>query len=114
MIAIGCHENLRLVPHPAKGDGMDDAVTIPLKSSARPACAAARFSILTSATGKRIRGPGTYHAKLVRLRLTSVSDRLALLLVTRPLGKGMAPGGAWVALMVLIASLPPFPAGNPS
>jgi hypothetical protein len=38
VIAVGRHEDLRLVPQAAEWNGMDDPVAIALKGVARPAC----------------------------------------------------------------------------
>ena len=56
MIAIGRDEHLRLVPEAAKGDRMDDAVTIALESIARAAGGGCGFGVLATTRLPRVAG----------------------------------------------------------
>jgi hypothetical protein len=48
MVSIGCHENLRFVAQPPKGDRMNDAIAIALEGCSRTAGIAQRLEMLAA------------------------------------------------------------------
>jgi len=63
MIAVGANEHLRLVPQPAEGAGVDDAVAVALKRIARHR---RRLGVEPPARGGGIGGERSDHATLSR------------------------------------------------